>query len=343
MQLTEQALQYAELADLMNYRAYKSEVPDQFAIVHVSPSASQPERLAKAEKASLGLQESHLCAWASKAFETGSLGETLTLPAAIALAKKVDSEILFHAPAVKEDLAMRRGAVAAAAAIALNFRQDLSEGDLIWARDILKRAIRVPGKRDAIWTADSVIPWHQAIFVARGLAADLRERTGEKDTAFALLSLVAHPLHIVSHAALAEARRLWSSDSKITWAALIIAFSLCRIQRKARNPNEPDHSPDEIRAALDIAETFYRKGKGWPALPIPPSAWVKLDVNRAGGGRYYPEDYVATPPPTPKRFGESLTSYGTLSTRRKSFRLSRLKASSRARPKARSSTLSRTS
>jgi hypothetical protein len=40
-----------ELAELENYRAYKTEVPEQVAIVHVSPSASQPEQVAKVERA----------------------------------------------------------------------------------------------------------------------------------------------------------------------------------------------------------------------------------------------------------------------------------------------------
>ena len=67
--LTKQALEYAELADRDNYRAYKTEDPDQVAIVHVSPSASQPEQVARVEKARLGLQEGNLWMWASKAFE----------------------------------------------------------------------------------------------------------------------------------------------------------------------------------------------------------------------------------------------------------------------------------
>ena len=295
--LPAQALQYAEFAEIESYRAYKTKVPDQVAIVHVSQSASQPERVAQVEKASVHLQESHLWAWASEAFKTGSLGETLTLPSAIALAKKVDGEMLFGTADVGEDLAMRRGAVAAAAATALNFRQDLSEADLAWARGVLKRAFRTPEKRYEIWQADSVIPWHQAIFVVRGLAADLREGTGEQDAAFALLSLAAHPLSAVSLAALAEACRLWSTDSKITWAALMIALSRCRIQRmRPDRPGKPDelaNSPDEIRTALDMAENFYRKGTGWPPLPSPPSAWIKLAVNRAGGSRDYHDDYGA--------------------------------------------------
>ena len=253
--LTAQALEYAELADLENYRAYKTEVPDQVAIVHVSPSASQPEQVARVEKARLGLQEGNLWMWASKAFETGLLGEAFTIASAIALAKKVDSETLFETSEGGEGLDMRRGAVAATAAIALNFREDSSEADLLWARDVLNRAIRTPEKQDMMWTSQAVIPWHPAIFVARGLGADLREGTAEQGTVFALLSLVGHPLEVVSLAALEEACRLWPMDPRITWAALIAALSLCHVQPrppdKPRGPSEPIHSPSEVRGAVD--------------------------------------------------------------------------------------------
>jgi hypothetical protein len=186
--LTTQALEYAELADLKNYRAYRTEEDsDQIAIVHVSPTALAPEQVAKVEKANLSLQVSHLWIWASKGFESGALGDALTLTDAIAFAKRIDSKALFAPSADDQEVGMRRGAVAAAAAIALNFRQNCSEADLGWARRVLKRAIRTPEKRDLMWTSGAVIPWHQAIFVAQGLGADLREGTAEKDAAFCAL------------------------------------------------------------------------------------------------------------------------------------------------------------
>ena len=152
--LTKQALEYAELADPKNYRAYRTgKDTDQIAIAHVSPTASAPEQVAKAEEAKLRLQEGNLWAWASKAFETGALGDGFTLTDAIALAKKIDSETLF-APAAREDeeIGMQRGAVASVAAIALEFSQNRNEADLVWARGVVKRALLAPEKRDPMWT-----------------------------------------------------------------------------------------------------------------------------------------------------------------------------------------------
>ena len=143
------------------------------AITHVSPTASAPEQVAKVEEAKLSLQESELWAWAWKPLETGALGEQFTPGDAIALAKSIDSETLFTLPEQNgEEPGMRRGAVASVAAIALNFRQSFNQADLDWARVVLKRALLAPESRGPGWFYAAIIPWHHAIFVARGLAAD---------------------------------------------------------------------------------------------------------------------------------------------------------------------------
>ena len=258
--LTKQALAYGELADPENYRAYRTgKDTNQVAIVHVSPTASDPEQMAKAEEAKLRLEEGNLWAWASKTFETGVLGDGFTLTDAIAFAKKIDSETLF-APSAQEadELDMRRGAVASVAAIVLKFRQNRTEADLLWARGAVKRSLRAPERRDSMWTPQAVIPWHPAIFAARGLGADLREGTADEDAASALLSLVAHPLDIVSLTALAEACQLWANDPKLAWSALMLAFSLCHIPPRPpdepRSLGEPLHSATEVRTSIDATE-----------------------------------------------------------------------------------------
>ena len=175
--LSEQALEYAELADPENYIAYElKENSTHIAVVHISPSASAPEDVLEIEKAKLNSQKRHLWIWADSAFKNGALGDALTVPDAAALARKFDSETLFN-QSIDEDIDMTRGAVAATAAIVLNFRQDASQIDLRWARDLLKRAINTPDKRGVMQSPSSIIPWHQSIFVARGLSADLRENT----------------------------------------------------------------------------------------------------------------------------------------------------------------------
>jgi hypothetical protein len=291
--LTKQALEYSELADPKNYRAYETDKETgQIAIVHVSPTASASEQVAKAEEAKLRLQEGNLWAWATKAFETGALGEGFTLTDAIAFAKQLDGETLF-APSAPEDegIGMRRGAVASVAAVALNFRQGCREADLVWARAVLKRALHAAETRDPGWFYVAQIPWHHAIFAARGLAADLREGTADDDTGRALLGLVTHPLEIVSLTALGELCRLWAKDPKLAWSALGLAFSLCQLEPVApdrpRGPNEGVHTEEKLRKALEAAEEFYRDSDDWRPLPAPPPAWVKLDDKNGRRRRYH--------------------------------------------------------
>lgn len=299
--LSAQALEYAELADPKNYQAYRTkEDSDQIAIVHVSPSASKPENIARAEEASKQLRQMDLWTWASKSFEEKSLSDSYTVEDAIALAKEADVDNLFADSRVESEeylLGMRRGAVAATAAIVLNVREGRTQEDLVWARDVLGRAIRLPEKPDLIWSPGSIIPWHQAIYVARGLAADLREGTAARGAVRDLLGLVVHPLEVVSLAALEEACKLWPNDPKLTWAALILAFSLCHVPPRSRGQahrhGETLHSSSEAQAAVDTALAFYENGNGWTALPLPPPAWVKVVPGKGQCGHQSYEDYDA--------------------------------------------------
>jgi hypothetical protein len=287
------------LADINNYQAYRTEEnSDQIAIVHNSPSASDPENIATVEEASKRLRQSSLWTWATKFFDDKVLGDTFTVSSAITFAKETDADNLFEISNDENDehlLSMRRGAVSATAAIALNLRDVSTQEDLDWARDVLRRAICLQEIPDPMWSSGSIIPWHQGIYVARGLAADLREGTAECDAAMDLLKLIAHPLEVVSFAAIEEACKLWPKDPKLTWAALLMAFSLCHVPRRPRGQrhqhSETLHSSSETQAAFNIAAAYYQDGSGWPPLPLPPPAWVKIQSVADPRGRQSYEEF----------------------------------------------------
>lgn len=282
--LLKQALEYAELAVLENYRARRVNEEGVVEVFHLSPSASKPENVAKVEKATLSLQEGNLLAWAHKAFDEGKVDDEAKFPGAIELVKKLDSTRLFK-NTKEEDLSMRRGAVAATAAMILRFRNGRKAAELKWARRILLRAITVQERTDTFWSPQSVIPWHQGIFVARGLAADIRHGTGHAEAPLLLLALIAHPLEAVSLTALSEIASLWDKDAKLVWAALMMALSLCHLDPlppdEPRGPGEPLHTNERLKQALDAAVQYYQEGEGWPALPLPPPAWIKADQKPA--------------------------------------------------------------
>ena len=297
--LTAQALKYAELADPENYQICRTEEnSDQIAIVHVSPSAVEPINVAEAEENAEFLRQMSLWTWASKSFEEETLNAAYTVQDAIQLAKTADTSDLFEYSNNENEevrLGMRRGAVAATAAIALNFRDECTQENLEWARDVLDRAIRLPKKIYPAWSPTSVNSWHQGIFVARGLAADISEGTAVHSTALDLFGLIVHPLQVVSLTALEEACKLWPQDSKLTWAALLLAFSLCHIPSLHRDPphhrGEALNTSSDVQAAVDTAVTFYENKSGWATLPLPPPAWVKIEPQNGLLGHQIHEDY----------------------------------------------------
>jgi hypothetical protein len=282
--LGRQAAEYAELAERKNYTAKPAKEPGLVEIHHVSPTASAPENVAKRERALLSIQEGNLWACASKAFENGKLeDQPYSLSDTTALAKKLDSRTLYRAFGDSDQANMRRGAVAATAAVVLRFRDGPAAGDLAWARKVLKRAIRAPEARDVLWSPMSVVPWHHCIFAARGLGADLRYGTADAQSAIALLSLVAHPLEMVTLAALGETGSLWEQEPRLSWAAVSLALMLCHIEParpgQRRGPSDPIHPAERVEQLLKQAMEIYQGTGAWPDLPLPPPAWVKVKTS----------------------------------------------------------------
>ncbi|MDA3822750.1 MAG: hypothetical protein PF450_09110, partial [Bacteroidales bacterium] len=288
--LTAQATRYAEFVELDNYHAYQTEEDsNQVAIVHISPSASSPENIARVEEATLYIKQTNLWQWASDGFEEKRLSDEISIEAAIGVAKEVDTSDLFSVLSDDngEELAMFRGAVSATAAIVLNYREERTIEELNWARNVLNRAISLPEIPGSMWFPSSDIPWHQGIYVVRGLAADIRFGTVESDTISKLLGLIAHPLEVVSLAAIEEACNLWSENPKLTWSALILALSLCHASSKtAGHYGQPYHSLKDSEEAVNNALTLYGNEQDWPSLPLPPPAWVKVQLE--GNDKVFP-------------------------------------------------------
>ncbi len=292
--LLSQAHQYAELADPENYRAYQNkEDSDKIVLVHHSPSDARPDNVARTEEATKQLTVANLWTWAAKSFEAKRVIAPYTVEDAIKIAREADADDLFvhlENEDHEKNLGMRRGAVASIAAITLTFRDVRTKEDLYWARDVLRRAIGLQEVPDLMWSPAANIPWHQAIYVARGLAADLREGVAAPDLIGELVGLIAHPLEVVSMAALEEVCNLWPYDSKLTWAGLILAFSLCRISRRPRGQFrqhcDPHHSSIESNAAVAAALAFYDNEIEWISLPLPPPARVKVRTGRSGFQSY---------------------------------------------------------
>jgi len=169
------------------------------------------------------------------------------------------------------------------------------------AREILSRALSASEAREEMRFAGSIIPWHHAIFVVRGLVADLRHGTSDPGAPAALLGLVAHPLEIVSLAALEQIGSLWHNNARLVWAALHLALTLCHLEPwESERPREELHSPKRIHDTVRAAVRYLQRGKGWPELPLPPPAWVRVEKpnTEADFSEEFDEDDITDPKET---------------------------------------------
>ncbi|WP_025769620.1 ATP-binding protein [Thioalkalivibrio sp. HK1] len=289
--LVKKAIEYAELVDIKNYQmSHYDDGSDQASIIHVSPSAAQPENVARTEESAMYLRLTSLSIRASKLLQKRKLDDDCIINDAILLSKEVKEvniEDIFDDQNSYNDtipLEICRSAVSAAAAIILNFRGECSYENIEWAHDVLERAMRLPEKSDQMLSYGSLDSLHQGIFVARCFAADIRENTADYNATNELIRLIAYPLEDVAISAFEEACDLWSKDSKLTWAALMLAFSRCHVSSRSHDYHIQhsgiSHKSSEVQLAVDTALEFYENGNGWPSLPLPPSPWVAVNSKK---------------------------------------------------------------
>ena len=283
--LTKQAAEYGELADLTNYQIRR--VPDSDNLVEIqvaSPSAEEPENVKARQNAVKYLQLQNLHIWSSKVLDDGRIDDRVKYDNALSLARQFDSTDLFLDTSVDEEVELRRSAVSGAAAVVLKYREGRDDATIAWARDAVDRAWGATDIRSQFWSPQSIIPWEPKIFVARGLGADIRHGIAAEDTLERLLALVAHALEIASLAALQEAAKLWDVDTKLAWAAMLLAFDLCRLHPhenpESYGPGNALHSTQRVEEALEAAINYYRSDDGWAILPTPPPAWVESEAAR---------------------------------------------------------------
>lgn len=288
--LMKQAIDFAEIAEPKNYRVHHiEEDSDRVAIIHTSPSAAKPENVERVRRASNWMNRGSLCIWASKSISEGVLGDTYTIEKAVALAKEADTNNLFtnSGEETQEDfLDIHRGAVTATAAVVLCFRTDCKQEEIEWARGVLARALHLREEQHLLWSLNIVASWHPLIYVAQGLASELREGTAAQGTDLNFLALVAYPLKTVSLATVSEACQLWDKNPNLTWTTLDVAFSLCQVSQRPfdqpRMYGKALRTHVEIQTVLDAAISAYETKGDWTALSLPAPAWVK---GESGDGR----------------------------------------------------------
>lgn len=250
------------------------------AFAFVNPQAQTEEAQARFAESQRHLNAFALYHWAERSFENGIADTSMSVDAAVLLARSFD-----HPNAFVEDSnghpqgSMEQGAVAATAAAVLAFAPTENES-VTWARDVIRRVNDMVESAEQMWIAEAVIPWHPSIFAARAAAAELRRGEQRQENASRLLRLVAHPLETVSLEAISLVLGLWRSETRLAWCGLSLAFAICHLPPRNEMMRGYGRTPHSIVAARagNVADalTAWRTPDSWPDLALPPPAWLEI-------------------------------------------------------------------
>jgi hypothetical protein len=270
----EQARTYAAWGALAHYRLVDvPDQPDRQAIVMVNPIIEEPGVRERLEEGQEHLRTFALFHWAEKSFEQGGLADAMTIEQGVASARSLDGEMLFQPAADDDQISIRRGAVAGAAAVVAAFAQD--GPDVGWARAVLARAADCPEEGGPLWSSVGIVGWHHVIFVARAAAADLRREPASGRHATDLLATLIHPLDNVGLATSALLASLWDVTPRVCWVGLGLALDLCIVAPgdiSADSIHDPNAGTEARQRKLHAA--LAKLDLDAAPLPIPPAPWT---------------------------------------------------------------------
>lgn len=270
----EQARTYAAWGDVAHYRLVDlPEQPDRQAIVMVNPIVEEPGVRERLEEGQEHLRTFALFHWADKSFDGGRVADAMTIEQGVASARSLDDGTLFQPTLDEDQISIRRGAVAGAAAVVVAFAPNDPEAE--WARGVLARAANCPEEGGPLWSSIGIVSWHHVIFVARAAGADLRRDPASRRHATDLLSTLVHPLDNVGLATSGLLASLWDVAPQVCWVGLGLALELCIIAPHEIGPNSM-HDPNAGVEARQrkLAAALARLERGPGLLPMPPAPWV---------------------------------------------------------------------
>jgi hypothetical protein len=274
----EQARTHAAWGDLAHYRLVDvPDEPDQQAIIMVNPILDEPGVRERLEEGQEHLRTFALFHWAEKSFEENRIAEAMTIEQGIASALSFDDEALFWPTGDDDQISIRRGAVAGAAAVVVAFAPTSPE--IGWARQVLARAADCAEEGGSLWSSVGIVAWHHVNFVARAAAADLRREPTSRRHATELLVTLIHPLDNVGLATSVLLASLWDAAPQVCWVGLGLALDLCIVAPGdigANSIHDPTSGAEARQRKLQAALT--KLDLNATPLPIPPAPWTATEA-----------------------------------------------------------------
>lgn len=267
-----------------NYKSFPHAEDESVRLVQLeNPKATEPQALEAQSRHEATVTETSLWFWAEKTFINGPSTENMSITEAIDTAMQLDSDTIFQERLPDGMSDMKLGGLAATAAVAIRYRDDVDESKLKWAKDVIRRACDTPENQQG-WSAESRIPWHPCIPVTWALGHEVKNASDAYVAKKRLLGLICHPLEIVSEAALKEVFSCWEVDQQFTWSALVLGMHLSA--RPVKHDQEQDRVFEPRRMSkhhqqlLSNFLTSFSQESDFMDIPSPPPAWNPLfDAN----------------------------------------------------------------
>ena len=276
-ELLTRAENWAEWGKAENYKAYKNpENEDQVLIGLDNPKLKEPEAIEFQQKHSQMLSEITLWNWVDDTFEHDKISERLKLHDALNYAKQIDNPTVFQNRSPDGQSDIKLGALAGTAAIIIKEQKNLSPDDILWAKDVLERALSTPENTD-IWLSKSVLSWHPLKYVAYACKFEIQNDAQNNHFKEVLLNLACHPLENICKEAFKNSIECWDIDPHFTWCAIELGMRLSigskDLNHIGSRVHNPEYGQDYIRECFDAIWKLYQGTQHPFNLTPPPPAW----------------------------------------------------------------------
>jgi hypothetical protein len=283
--LKEEAELWAGLGDRKNYKQTQHD-ETHVAVTYEPPKPLTENEQKRLEESTTSLQGFNIVGWATKSLAANDIAAGLSLDAAVAYAKSVDTKSAFDER--NDNASSPQSVIASVAACVIRFG-DPQGDDYQWAWGIMARVEAMNEPEDVYGGVK--IPWHPATRLVVALHHDRRSASPRADSAQQLLKLALHPLDNVSEFAFDAL--FADGNEHLRWIAGQLAVNLCIVHRGKFKEGEWDQAPNRKARAASLATALAALEKQeYGPMPTLPRAWVK---GSAGGRRKVADDQWQLP------------------------------------------------
>lgn len=271
---------WAEWGRSENYAATR--VPGRDDVIGIelrSPRQADPDVQDAQERHAQVTREAELWLWVTKCFESRQWEPAFTPAEAVARAEALSAAIACgEGQSLMPGNSIAHGAIAGTAAAVLCFAESRECG--VWAGMTIARYRDEPEPPSDDVFSHAAIPWHPKIFVAHALAARVRSGHASETDRLGLYRLVAHPLEVVSLAAVDGLAGCWERDQRLAWCGLNLGLRLAQLKRSLdayRTTAEARHAAEESRRSDAVTQAVheYESSGNLPNWTLPPPSWTR--------------------------------------------------------------------